>query len=163
MSANTWIIALAGVLAAPGFVLDAASERAARIAAAIDVEEITPPDPPDPGEVVEVSILKLRNARYRPGQPLPDWVQELDGKRVSIWGHMAIGTLEGLSKFELVPESCECGRSKVNHFVDVTLTEGQTRFIPGRITLVGTFYASEKEEDGFVTSLYRLSTTELPH
>lgn len=159
MFARHWILLIAGLLAAPSFVLDAASKRAVAAAAAVDVEEVAPPSD---GKVVEVSILKLRAARYRPGQPLPKWIADLDGKRVRIWGHMAIGTLEGLETFELVPESCECNRSKLNHFVDVTLTEGQTRFIPGRITLEGTFYAGEKEEDGFVTSLYRLTTTELP-
>lgn len=160
MFARTSILLLAGVLAAPIAVLDGSTARALVAAASLDEEEIAPPAD---GEVVELSILKLKNARYRPGRPLPQWVADLDGKRVQIWGYMAIGTLEGLDKFELVPESCECGRSKVNHFVEVSLTEGQTRFIPGRITLEGTFYASEKEEDGFVTSLYRLTTPELPH
>lgn len=146
---------LAGLVAAPSLL------RSTTYETGVWVGESARQAPPD-DDVVEVSILRLKNVRYRQGRPLPKWVRDLDGKRIRLWGYMAIGTLEGLQKFELVPESCECGRSKVNHFVDVTLTEGQTRFIPGRITLEGTFYAGEKEEDGFVTSLYRLSTEELP-
>ena len=107
MFARHWILLIAGLLAAPSFVLDAASKRAAAAAAAVDVEEVAPPDDE---KVVEVSILKLRAARYRPGQPLPKWIADPDGKRVRIWGHMAIGTLEGLETFEPVPESCECNR-----------------------------------------------------
>ncbi len=148
---------LGGIFAAPGLLLESS-----RIASDQTLDAIERGDTPDDDEVIEVSILALKNARYRPGRALPRWIRELNGKRVSLWGFMAIGTLEGLQKFELVPESCECGRSRVNHFVDVTLVEGRTKFIPGRITLTGVFHASEQETDGFITSLYRLSTPKLP-
>ena len=88
-------------------------------------------------------------------------VHELDGKRIRIEGYMSIGTIEGVESFELVPEACECGRSKVQHFIDVTLTEGLTTFKPGRIVLRGKFSVGEVKEDGFVTSLYRLEVTAL--
>ena len=148
---------LAGIIAATGLL------RETTLRTGLALSKAAREAPPTPDEdVIEVSILRLKNVRYRRGRPLPKWVRDLDGKRIQLWGYMAIGTLEGLSKFELVPESCECGRSKVNHFVDVKLTDGQTRFIPGRITLEGKFSAGEKIEDGFVTSLYRLTTEELP-
>ena len=150
------LLLLGGVLAAPGLVRERSWKVGADVQAAMDRGK-----EPD-NEIVEVSILRLKNARYRRGRPLPEWVQELDGKKISLWGYMAIGTLEGLSEFELVPESCECGKSKVNHFVQVTLDDDVTRFIPGRITLEGTFSCGEVEEDGFITSVYRLSTEELP-
>ena len=111
---------------------------------------------------VEVSIQKLKNAKYEQGKPLPDEIQELDGKTIEIEGYMAIGTLEGVDTFELVPESCECGRSKVNHFVRVTISDGLTRYRPGRIKLTGKFSVSEvKDEDGFVESVYRLTIESL--
>lgn len=160
MNWSLFIVLLAGILVSPALLSDTV-EKVDRIGVRYFEENGDVPSPGD-GDVVEVSILRLKNAKYRPGRPLPKWVRELDGKRVRIWGYMAIGTLEGLTEFELVPESCECGRSKVNHFVQVTLTEGRTRFIPGRITLEGTFYASEEEEDGLITSLYRLTCKELP-
>lgn len=149
---------LGGIFAAPSLLVE--SSRVANTHALQALERTEAPD--DDEEAVEVSILALKNARYRPGRALPRWIRELDGKRVNISGYMALGTLEGLKQFELVPESCECGRSKVNHFVNVTLTEGSTRFIPGRFDLTGVFHASEQETDGFVTSLYRLSILDLP-
>ena len=150
------LLLVAGVLAAPAALSDT------MVRSALQAAEAARQAPPEDSDVVEVAILRLKNVRYRQGRPLPKWVRELDGKRIRMWGYMAVGTLEGLENFELVPESCECGRSKLNHFVDVSLTEGQTRYIPGRITLEGTFSAGEKEEDGFITSLYRLTTETLP-
>ena len=107
-------------------------------------------------EAQRVNILELTSINYRRGKPLPEEVQELNGKRIRIGGYMALGTLEGIQRFELVPEPCECGRSKIQHFVDVTMSEGLTTYIPGRIELEGIFSCGEVEEDGFVVSLYRL-------
>ena len=115
----------------------------------------------DDDEAVTVEIVKLTSVEYRRGKALPDDIQELDGKRIRIEGYMGIGTLEGVESFELVPEACECGRSKVQHFIDVTLTEGLTVYRPERITIEGTFSAGEVEEDGFVVSLYRMTITSL--
>ena len=157
MPLHLLLLLLAGLFASPALLIDT-SNRASELTMA-SLEDL---DEPADGDVIEVSILRLKNARYRRGRPLPKWIRDLDGKRIRLWGYMAIGTLEGLDKFELVPESCECGRSKVNHFVDVQLTDGQTKFIPGRITLTGVFHASEEGEDGFITSLYRLRTDRLP-
>jgi len=112
-------------------------------------------------EAQEVSISKLTSINYRKGKPLPEDVQNLDGKRVRIEGYMALGTLEGVESFEFVPESCECGRSKVQHFIDVTIEEGLTTFRPGRMILEGVFSVGEVEEDGFVVSLYRLTIRSL--
>ena len=113
-------------------------------------------------EPIEVSIDWLTNLDYRRGMRLPDEILALDGQEVRISGYMAIGTLEGADVFELVPESCECGRSKVQHFIEVTLTEDRVRFMPGRIELTGKFSVGEVEEDGFVVSLYRLEVKALP-
>ena len=115
----------------------------------------------DDDETVTVEIAKLTSIEYRRGKGLPADIQELDGKRIRIEGYMGIGTLEGVESFELVPEACECGRSKVQHFIDVTLTEGLTVYRPERITIGGTFSAGEVEEDGFVVSLYRMTITSL--
>ena len=150
------LLLVAGVLAAPAVLSDT------MVRTALQAAEAARQAPPEDSDGVEVSILRLKNVRYRQGRPLPKWVRALDGKRIRMWGYMAVGTLEGLENFELVPESCECGRSKVNHFVEVSLTDDVTRFIPGRITLTGVFHAGEEKEDGFITSLYRLSTPALP-
>jgi len=118
-------------------------------------------DDPLPDEAVVVSIEKLTSVEYKRGRALPEDIAGLDGKVVEIEGYMAIGAPEGVENFELVPEPCECGRSKVQHFIDVTLTEGLTTFKPGRIVLRGKFSVGEVKEDGFVTSLYRLEVTAL--
>jgi len=130
-------------------------------APALVLEDPVPDDPVPDDEVVEVLIEKLTSVEYRRGEELPEDIQELDGKTVELEGYMAIGTLEGVENFELVPEPCECGRSKVQHFIDVTLTEGRTTFKPGRFTVRGKFSVGEVEEDGFVVSLYRLEITSL--
>ncbi|MBL6722312.1 MAG: hypothetical protein ISQ08_12960 [Planctomycetes bacterium] len=113
-------------------------------------------------EPIDVSIDWLTSLDYRRGMRLPDEILALDGQEVRISGYMAIGTLEGADVFELVPESCECGRSKVQHFIEVTLSEDRVRFMPGRIELTGKFSVGEVEEDGFVVSLYRLEVKALP-
>jgi len=106
---------------------------------------------------IEVNLQVLMNVDYERGKPLPDEILALKGKRVKITGLMALGTPEGAEQFELVNSGCECGRSKVHHFVQVTMPEGETTtYTPDEITVVGIFDVGEKIEDGFVTSLYRL-------
>lgn len=122
---------------------------------------VSPASLADDDEPVEVSIEKLTSVDYEPGEELPEDIEDLDGKTITIEGYMALGTLEGVEKFELVPEPCECGRSKVQHFVDVKITDGLTTFRPGRIELTGEFSVGEKKEDGYVVSLYRLEIRSL--
>lgn len=145
-----------------GSLLDASRELHDRLPSLGDFEIPKPRPKPNEKVVANISLLQLRDARYRPGQPLESWITDLEGKYVAIEGYMALGTLEGLTRFELVPEECECGGSKVNHFVEVTLTEDVTRFKAGRFTIKGIFSAGELEEDGFVTSVYRLRSRALP-
>ena len=151
---------LAGIALLPGRISRAA-ERVEAFLPTLDDVELPAPKPSGDVEA-KISILQLRDARYRRGRPLEQWIEELDGKTVAIEGYMAIGTLEGLTEFELVPEDCECGKSKVNHFVLVKLAEDVTRFKPGRFWITGTFEAGEEIEDGFITSVYRLRALELP-
>ena len=113
-----------------------------------------PPVAEDP--VYELSLLDLMSIDYRPGKKLPTWVYALDGHRVRVEGYMALGTPEGLEKFELVWDSCGCGQSIVNHFIEVTLTEETTAFNPDIIFVEGVFTVGEIREDGFVVSLFRL-------
>ena len=106
--------------------------------------------------VIELSLLDLMSIDYRPGKRLPAWVRALDGQRVRIDGYMALGTPEGIEKFELVWDSCGCGQSNVNHFIEVTLTDETTTFDPDIIFVEGEFSVGEIREDGFVVSLFRL-------
>ena len=106
--------------------------------------------------VIELTLLDLMSIDYRPGKRLPAWVRALDGRRVRIDGYMALGTPEGIDKFELVWDSCGCGQSNVNHFIEVTLTDETTTFDPDIIYVEGEFSVGEIREDGFVVSLFRL-------
>jgi hypothetical protein len=161
LPAASLLVLLAGVWGTTNLRLG--TEEVARWLPSVDEIEIPKPTP-KPSEKVEatISLLQLRDAKYRPGRPLEQWIMDLDGKYIAIEGYMAIGTLEGLTRFEFVPEECECGGSKVNHFVEVTLTEDVTRFIAGRFHMHGIFSAGEVEEDGFVTSVYRLRSRVMP-
>ena len=106
--------------------------------------------------MIELSLLDLMSIEYRPGKKLPSWVRALDGRTVRIEGYMALGTPEGVDKFELVWDSCGCGQSNVNHFIEVTLTDETTTFDPDIIYVEGELSVGEIREDGFVISLFRL-------
>lgn len=155
------LFALASVWSS-GEHLRASSELHTLLPSLGEVELPKPRPKPDEKVAATISLLQLRDARYRRGEPLEDWIVALEGKYVAIEGYMALGTLEGLTRFELVPEECECGGSKVNHFVEVTLTEDVTRYKAGRFFMRGVFSASEVEEDGFIVSVYRLRSRALP-
>jgi len=117
---------------------------------------------PAPPEALELSLQKLMNVEWEPGEELPGEITAYDGRRVRISGFMRNGTLEGTSWFDLTNDSCGCGTGKVQHFVRVTLERGTTSFSPAELTLVGVFDVGEvADEDGFVESLYRLSIEEL--
>ena len=116
----------------------------------------------DDDEAIEVDIEDLTGIDYKRGRKLPKSIEKLDGKRIKITGYMAVGTLEGTSTFELVPESCECGRSKVQHFIEVEVENGGVTYQPGRVDLEGVLSVGEVEEDGFVVSLYRLKIENAP-
>jgi hypothetical protein len=110
----------------------------------------------DDDEPIEVDLIELTLIDWQPGKEVPEKIKKLDGKRIRIKGLMAMGTVEGVDTFNLVTSGCSCGTTKLQHFVKVTLADDVTQFTPDEITLTGTFSVGEVEEDGFVTSLYRL-------
>ena len=122
-----------------------------------------PPAAPSAAEdpVYELSLLDLMSIEYNPGEKLPTWVRALNGHKVRVEGYMALGTPEGLEKFELVWDSCGCGQSIVNHFIEVTLTDETTAFNPDIIYVEGYFDAGEVLEDGYVVSLFRLKAPKI--
>ena len=144
MKRALWILCLA-LLAAPAL---AARGPAARNLAAAD-------------EVVEVSIMELTQVEWKPGTKLPKKIADLDGKRVRIKGYMALETEEGTSAFRLTYDQCGCANAKASHFVEVKLDGDDTGYDPSEVTVEGVFSVGEVQEDGFVTSLYRLKTAAL--
>lgn len=111
---------------------------------------------------VEVDIAKLVAITYEQGKPLPKEIQDLDGKKVVIRGFMdpAQQTPDRVSAFRLVTDSCGCiGKPQVNHYVEVTLSGVDSEFRTNMVELEGVLSVGEVEEDGFVTSIYRLEAT----
>jgi len=112
--------------------------------------------------VLEVSMQKLNNVEYEPGDELPEEITALDGMRIQISGYMRNGTIEGETWFDLTNDSCGCGTSKLQHFVRVSIKEGTTSFRAGELVLIGDFAVGEVEdEDGFVESIFRLEIESL--
>ncbi len=111
---------------------------------------------------IEISMQKLNDVEWEPGDEIPDEVAAYDGQRITISGFMRNGTVEGETWFDLTNDSCGCGTSKLQHFVRVTIEDGTVAYDPKELTLTGTFEVSELEdEDGFVESLYRLKIDKL--
>lgn len=113
-------------------------------------------------EVPEIKLTDLMEVEYKRGKALPADITAYSGKTIKITGLMAIGTPEGMQTFQLVNDACGCGQSKVQHFVEITMPDGElTNYTPEEITVTGVFEASEKMEDGFVVSIWRLKATKI--
>ena len=117
---------------------------------------------PEEDAPIDVSMQKLANIEYEPGDDIDEEVLVYSGHLVRINGYMRIGTTEGESWFDLTDDSCGCGTSKLQHFVRVTMTDGVTSFDPSELELTGVFEVGEVEdEDGFVESIYRMTIESL--
>lgn len=115
-------------------------------------------------EAEEVDIAKLVAVDYQPGKDLPKEIQDLDGKKIVIRGFMdpAQQTPDRLTSFRLVTDSCGCiGKPQVHHYVEVTLKDLDAAFQANIVELEGVLSVGEVEEDGFVTSIYRLEATSI--
>ena len=110
-----------------------------------------------PEPTVEVDILTLTSIDWEPGEPLPESVLELSGKRVVIRGYMHGSIDDETRRFPFVSDSCQCtARLMPHHFIDV-LVEEPTDPIPGQFEVIGRLnVAPRHDEDGFVESVYRI-------
>ncbi len=105
---------------------------------------------------IEVDIMKLTKIDWQQGKELPKEIRDLDGKEIIISGYMLTQFRDERKTIMIVDDSCQCaGTPAPNHFVEVTL-DAKTEYKPGQLTFRGTLSVGEVEEDGFVTSLYRL-------
>jgi hypothetical protein len=145
MKNAAWITALA--LAASPLLAGAALPPAPTPAAASFADD-----------VIEVSIMRLTQIDWTPGKKLPKWIRELDGKKIRLKGYMATDTEEGTDNFRLTFDQCGCANVKASHFVRVSIDGDTTGYDPNEVGVEGTFSVGEETEDGFVTSLYRLTT-----
>lgn len=107
---------------------------------------------------IEIDIVRLTSIEWELGDPLPKWISDISGAEVVIQGYMFGEILEEVDEFYIVSDACQCnGSPRLSHFVQISLESGTTTHRPGMLTFRGTFTAGEEEEDGFVTSLFRLT------
>ena len=106
----------------------------------------------------KVRLVELTNVSWKQGRPLPSKIRKLDGQRVWTVGYMHATDDMGMEEFSLVATlQCQCGGSPTpDKFVKVVLEEGTTDFRPDPVAVIGTLEVGEEEEEGFVTSIYRL-------
>lgn len=110
-----------------------------------------------PEEPSEIDILDLTSIDWRPGQPLPERIRALDGRRVLIRGYMHQSVTDTVNLFPMVSDACQCvGVLLPHHFIEVNLGPRTTGPVPGCFEVVGTLSVGELEVDGFIQSVYRL-------
>ena len=113
-------------------------------------------------ELFEVDLLELTQIEFVEGEPLPENIQKLDGKRIFMWGWMGPYTMEQTSEFRLVSEECSCdGPPLVQHFVLIDLGEKVTGYTPEQVKVTGTLQVGEEWKDGFLVSIYRFQAESL--
>jgi len=105
-----------------------------------------------------VDIQDLTNFDWEEGQELPSDIVALNRTRIDIEGYIHTTEDRNGRVFLLIPDQkCRCqGTPPPNYFVKVYLDKGSAEQRSGRVHLTGKFFVSEKYEDGFVTSIYRL-------
>jgi len=113
----------------------------------------------------DIDLLKVLNMEpVTPDAPelMPDWLKELDGKRVRIRGFMSPSFQQsGLREFLLGRDNKACcfpGRAKVYDLFPVKMRDGHTTdYIQNRpFDVVGIFQIKPWIEDGEVLRLYRI-------
>lgn len=113
---------------------------------------------------VDVDIKNLTEIEWKVGDPLPETVTKLDGKKVRISGLMDPNqfTPDDVYQFDLVSNTCGCSGSGPQHYVKVDLGETSIPYQTNPIELIGTISIGEvKDDDGFVTSIYRLNVEKI--
>jgi len=93
--------------------------------------------------------------------PIPDQVQQLNGKWVELRGFMLpINEIKKIRSFVVIQSLWGCcfGQTpEVNHVIVVTMEPGKTvEFYPDPIRVIGQFAVGETREDGYLVSIYRL-------
>jgi hypothetical protein len=109
-------------------------------------------------DVIEIDLHRLTSISWEPGDPLPEDIRRLHGRRVVMRGFMHASVIGDQRKFPMVTEACQCTSSLLpHHFVEVDLgPENRTGPRTGQFEVIGRLEIGEVEEDGYVVSLYRL-------
>ena len=105
----------------------------------------------------------LGGFEYKEGMELPKAVTDLDGKEVGIAGYMmSLGEFEDIHEFLLVESMWSCCFGippDVHQVLVVTIPDDQEglELVTVPIVILGKLDVGEEVEDGWVTSVYRLT------
>lgn len=119
-----------------------------------------------PPGYVQLKWRKIGGFEYEEGQPLPTEIQKLDGKQAGIIGYMlTLGETENIKELLLVESLWGCcfgSTPGMHQTVLVKLKPGEsTNYSPSPILVLGDLSVGEEKEDGYVTSVYRLTNAKL--
>ncbi len=123
---------------------------------------------PQPGEIRTLEIKELGNFNYDPKKSgdIPPDVQALSGLTVRLRGYMQpMQDTEEVSSFLLVPSlgSCCYGQPpEIQHTIACSTPVGHpVKDYYNPVNVEGTLTVREKEEDGFVVSIFELSVQQV--
>jgi hypothetical protein len=126
----------------------------------------TPHPPPHPGEIQDMAIKELGNFDYAPelGEGIPDDVLRLNGIHIRLHGYMIpLDQAENITRFALVPSLFNCCFGQppgVQHTVLVECSAGNP-YTSDTITVEGTLAVHETKQDGYVISLFSVSSAKV--
>jgi hypothetical protein len=121
-----------------------------------------------PPDHERVTWNQLGGFAYREGEPLPEELRALGGRKVGIPGFMlTLGDPEAVREFILVESLWGCCFGSVpelNQTIVVRIKAGQSAEHTATPLLVtGVLEVGEEREGGFVTSVYRLTDASVAH
>ncbi|MDQ3332697.1 MAG: hypothetical protein M3552_18965, partial [Planctomycetota bacterium] len=113
----------------------------------------------------DLDLLKVLNIDPVPTDVVdqfPDWLRDLDGKRIRIRGFMYPAYEEMLSAFVLTRDTGECcfgPKAKVYYLIGVRLKDGtKVRYVQNRpIDVEGTFHIQPVVSDGQWFQIYKVT------
>ena len=126
-------------------------------------------DPPSPvlkSDPERLPFLEMGSFDYEEGMTLPETVTKWDGKYVIVSGYMKSTTQNtNLKTFSLFKDWASCcfgGVPKLNHFINVTLRDGEViHYTPKPVTLRGILHVGEIEDAGWIEMIFRMQDAEV--
>lgn len=125
----------------------------------------TPQTPKKP-EIVDIDLQALAGFQYVERMELPPEVMAWNGKRVKATGFLnPTQQVRGINQFFLVKDRASCcfgTRPQINHYVDVTLTDGKTiDYTTDPVMIVGTFRVEDRWDGDWQLGLYWIEDGEV--
>jgi hypothetical protein len=116
-----------------------------------------------PNQALKLKFELIGGWNYVEGKtPVPDNIQQLNGKLVEVTGFMMpINYTQNIKNFILIQSLWGCcfGQAPApNHIIVVNMQEGKTvDFYPDPVRVIGTFSVGETREEGYLVSIYQVT------